>query len=118
MNIFTKVATTALIGATVAFGAVPAEAKVGVCQAGWPGERLEKFECDVDRRVNANGHVVFDLGEPNGKPAFTIVLWEDMSAEVIFEGKVQDAVTEHMGGGYYRIISHARGNFNIIFPTR
>ncbi len=38
----------------------PADAASTSCWYGNQGERLEHFECDVRRRINYNGHVVWD----------------------------------------------------------
>ena len=39
--------------------------------------------CGTDRRINANGHVVFDVTNPEGKTVVTIVMWDDNTAELI-----------------------------------
>ena len=49
-------------------------------------ERLDGFRCKVSSRVNANGHKVFDVVEPNGLER-TVVLWEDKTAEVLINGQ-------------------------------
>ncbi|WP_172637138.1 S1C family serine protease [Cyanobium gracile] len=47
---------------------------------------LAPSRCSVTSRRNANGHLVYDVIEPNGTTR-TVVLWNDDSAEVILEGK-------------------------------
>lgn len=52
-----------------------------------PGaESLEGFQCAVSSRVNANGHTIYDVVEPNGLKR-SIVLWQDKSAEVLINGQ-------------------------------
>lgn len=47
---------------------------------------LEPSRCSVTTRRNVNGHLVYDVIEPNGTTR-TVVLWNDDSAEVILQGK-------------------------------
>ena len=106
--------------ATIALGGIvggitPADAKVGTCQAGWPGETLTRYGCNVDRRINANGHVVFDIND--GTQTMTVVLWDDGSAEVIGNGHHLSAITEDLSGGRIRLIAD-HNDYNIVFPTR
>ena len=72
--------------ATIALGGIvggitPAEA--GTC---WfrHGEyhRAQGEWCGTERRINANGHVVFDVTDNKGKTV-TIVMWDDNTAELI-----------------------------------
>ena len=43
------------------------------------------FRCNVNRRINANGHIVWDVthNQQNGA-SFTVVLWTDDTADVSF----------------------------------
>ena len=72
--------------ATIALGGIvggitPAEA--GTC---WVREgryhNAAPEWCGTDRRINANGHVVFDITDNKGKTV-TIVMWDDNTAELI-----------------------------------
>lgn len=52
-----------------------------------PGaDSLDGFHCAVSSRVNANGHTVFDVVEPNGLKR-SVVLWQDRTAEVLINGQ-------------------------------
>ncbi|WP_186697693.1 S1C family serine protease [Cyanobium sp. NS01] len=42
--------------------------------------------CRVERRINANGHEVFDVMERGG-PTRSVVMWDDDSAEVFLDGR-------------------------------
>mgnify|MGYP003681699952 CR=1 FL=1 len=70
-----------LAALTCTFGGLDglqAEAKTTRCWYGDAGTQLTHSFCEVQRRVNANGHIVFDV-ENLG----TIVLWNDNTAELI-----------------------------------
>ena len=55
----------------------------------FPSDGVEtEFRCQVDRRINANGHVVWDIisyNEDGSTMKTTVVLWTDGTAEV-FQG--------------------------------
>ena len=62
------------------FGSVgPAEA--GTCWFLKGGQTSTGEWCQVDRRVNANGHVVWDLSD--GRETLTVVIWNDNTAELL-----------------------------------
>ena len=54
--------------------------------------------CDVTRRINANGHIVWDIVDVNGETA-TIVLWTDGTAEFHYKGNrvYADTYTDKYG---------------------
>ena len=79
---FKALALTATLAAGTIFGAV-APAQAGTCwfERGETG-RLAATYCQTNRRINANGHVVFDIVDHQGTE-FTLVLWDDNTAEMI-----------------------------------
>ena len=67
----------------------------------------KSFRCDVKRRTNANGHVVFDVTHlQNSGSSFTVVFWADDTAEVIFtNGTPNIRVPSYVDSdGDYRIV--------------
>ena len=49
------------------------------------------FRCDVSRRTNANGHTVWDISHNENNGAyFSVVLWDDNSAELFVDGERLD----------------------------
>ena len=92
----------------------PAEAKVSRCYLGYAGTQLDTRICDVDRRVNNNGHVVFDI---SGTVEGTVVLWDDGTAEWVTSDGVSNFVTEKLSDGYVRMINTSN-DFNFVFTTR
>ena len=66
-------ATITMFGLGLA--AKPADAASTSCWYGKPGQRLEHFHCDVRKRVNANGHIVWDVSTSQKGKLFTFVLW-------------------------------------------
>ena len=124
MNKTIKAFTLGLAGAATALAlnlAAPqkAEARITDCHFGEAGQTLEKDLCDVTRRINANGHVVFDIKEPHtDRHIGTVVLWDDDTAEWIRNGEVNDnIVTEDLPNDYIRLIN-AENDFNFIFQAR
>ena len=114
MNIFTK----ALLGSTLVLGSIfgsvtPAEAKVSQCYLGNAGQQLTTTICDVDRRVNANGHVVFDI---SGPIEGTVVLWKDGTGEWVTPNSVSQFEVYQEGNGYVRMIN-TYNNYNFIFKV-
>ena len=107
------------LGSVLALGSIfgsisPAEAKTSRCYLGDAGTQLATRVCDVDRRVNNNGHIVFDISGPvNG----TVVLWDDGTAEWVSSTGVADFVTETLSNGYVRMINTSN-DFNFVFTTR
>ena len=64
------------------------EAALAKAQNCWiqEGQRsAPAFRCDVSSRTNANGHIVWDIthNENNGAN-FSVVLWDDNTAELFF----------------------------------
>lgn len=49
---------------------------------------IQGESCVIERRVNANGHTVYDLTDSQGSKR-AIVLWNNASAEVIQDGTVE-----------------------------
>ena len=46
------------------------------------------FRCDVSARTNANGHMVWDISHNQNNGAnFSVILWDDMTAELFFAGE-------------------------------
>ena len=125
MNKTIKAFTLGLAGAATALALnlaapVKAEAATAPCYYGDAGELLEEFWCDTTRRVNANGHIVYDVkGAATGDLLGTIVLWDDDTAEWIQEdGSVNpNFVTEDLDHGYIRLIN-ADNDYNFVFQAR
>ena len=123
MNKTIKAFTLGLTGSILALGvsmAAPqkAEARVTVCHFGPAGQILTEDLCDVNRRVNANGHVVFDIKQVStNRHVGTVVLWDDDTAEWIRNGKViRNILTEDLPNGYIRLVD--ANDFNFIFQAR
>ena len=124
MNKTIKAFTLGLTGSILALGvsmAAPqkAEARVADCHFGQAGQILEKDLCDVNRRVNANGHVVFDIKDVRtDRHIGTVVLWDDDTAEWIRNGEVnRNIVTEDLPNDYIRLVN-ADNDFNFVFQAR
>ena len=80
----TTLALTGFVG-----GITPAQA--GTCWFREGQHHLAQGEwCGTERRINANGHVVFDITDNKGK-TITIVMWDDNTAELI--GLVDQVIT-------------------------
>ena len=86
MNI-KALAIAATLAAGSIFGAV-APANAGTCwfEKGNTGSMAPTY-CSTTRRINANGHVVFDIVDWQGTK-MTLVLWDDNTAEIIVNGQV------------------------------
>ena len=123
MNKTIKAFTLGLTGSILALGvsmAAPqkAEAGVNVCHFGQAGQALEKDLCDVNRRVNANGHVVFDIKDLRSRLIGTVVLWNDDTAEWIRNGEVnRNIVTEDLPNDYIRLVNRDN-DYNFVFQAR
>jgi hypothetical protein len=112
---FKSLALTSVLALGSIFGSVsPAEAKASHCYLGDAGTQLATRVCNVDRRVNNNGHIVFDI---SGPVSGTVVLWDDGTAEWVTANGVSTFVTENLSDGYVRMINTAN-NFNFVFTTR
>lgn len=61
-------------------GMAPAEA--GTCWFDNYRGGLAPTYCSTDRRINANGHVVWDVVDHQGTE-FTLVFWDDNTVEII-----------------------------------
>ena len=73
-------ATTLTIGGF--FGGM-APAQAGTCWfEDYRRGGLAPTYCQTDRRVNANGHVVFDVIDHQGTE-FTLVFWDDNTVEIV-----------------------------------
>jgi len=89
-----------------------AMARTTKCWYGNAGTQLTHTFCDVNRRINANGHVVFDIDGLG-----TIVMWDDNTAELIGNnGKYTDnlIVSTENNGRDHRLIN-LDNDFNFIF---
>ncbi len=83
-------AASALIAVTTLGAVAPAQAQSTNCWilGNYPTASRKPFRCNVDRRVNANGHTVFDVTHYKGNGAsFTVVFWSNNIAEIIVPGK-------------------------------
>ena len=81
---FKALALTATLAAGTIFGAV-APANAGTCWFDNYRGGLSPSYCQTDRRINANGHTVFDVVDHKGNE-LTLVLWDDNSAEILMGG--------------------------------
>ncbi len=70
-------------------------------------------QCDVSSRINANGHNVIDLVEPNGTKR-AIVLWQNGDAEVFLNSKRY--VGTHNTYGDRVSVTVGKGTFQFIAP--
>jgi len=87
-----------------------AMAKTTKCWYGNAGAQLTHTFCDVDRRVNANGHIVFDVDGLG-----TVVLWDDDTAEIINDnGGYTDNLIVSQSGRDIRLIN-LDNDYNFIF---
>ena len=75
-----KLVLAAFAATSIATFAAPAQA--GTCWYINNGRTVSGEYCYTNRRINYNGHVVFDIIDAEGKK-FTVVLWDDNVAEVI-----------------------------------
>ena len=49
------------------------------------------FRCDVSARTNANGHIVWDISHNENNGAyFSVLLWDDNTAEIFINGTRSD----------------------------
>ena len=87
-----------------------AMAKTTKCWYGDAGTQLTHTFCDVQRRVNANGHIVFDV---NGLG--TVVMWDDDTAEIIGnDGGYTDNLIVETTGRDHRLVN-LDNDYNFIF---
>ena len=76
------IATTLSLSAMI--GDIPS-AKAGTCWFNNGRGSLSPSYCQTNRRINANGHVVFDIVDHRGDK-LTLVLWTDGTAELLMNG--------------------------------
>ena len=81
MNIKALAIATTLAAGTIFGGIAPANASTCWFERGETG-RMSPTHCQTNRRINANGHVVFDIVDWQGTE-FTLVMWDDDTAELI-----------------------------------
>jgi len=98
---FKALALSAVLAAGSFFGAV-APANAGTCWFDNGRGGLSPSYCQTNRRINSNGHVVFDVVDFQGTK-MTLVLWDDNTAEMIMNGQVINAHTWYDREGDLRI---------------
>ena len=99
---FKTLALTATLAAGTIFGAV-APANAGTCWFENNRGTLSPSYCQTNRRINANGHVVFDIVDRQGTE-MTLVLWNDNTAEVLSNGERYVVRTSYDQQGDLRLI--------------
>ena len=99
---FKTLALTATLAAGTIFGAV-APANAGTCWFENNRGNLSPSYCQTNRRINANGHVVFDIVDHQGTE-MTLVLWNDNTAEVLSNGERYVVRTSYDQQGDLRLI--------------
>lgn len=82
MKSLASFAAAGLIGLSSLFAAAPAEARRSTCWASNGTGSMPAMACDVTRRVNYNGHVVWDVRL--GSQKVTFVLWTNGVGEAIW----------------------------------
>ena len=102
------------VAATVAIGSLTvgsaALAKTTRCWYGHANTQLTHTFCDVTRRVNANGHIVFDVANLG-----TIVLWDDNTAELIGnDGSYTNNFITETSGRDVRLVN-LDNDYNFVF---
>ena len=98
---FKALALTATLAAGTLFGAV-APANAGTCWFDNNRGGLSPSYCQTNRRINANGHVVFDIVDHQGTE-MTLVLWNDDTAELLMDGQRLWARTSYDRQGDLRL---------------
>ena len=85
---FKSIITSALIAIA---GLSTGEAALAKSQNCWMyegGRDVPAFRCDVSERTNANGHRVWDISHnQNNGAQFSVILWDDQTAEVFVNGE-------------------------------
>ena len=108
-----KTVLASLAAITCTFGGIDvlqAQAKTTRCWYGHANTQLTHTFCDVERRINANGHIVFDVSGLG-----TIVLWNDNSAELIgANGSYTDNFITEVSGRDVRLVN-LDNNYNFMF---
>ena len=86
MKNFTTPFLAGILGSVAAIGvalAAPAPADAGTCWFRDHANHVADAEwCATNRRINSNGHVVFDVTDDRNR-TLTIVMWDDDKAELI-----------------------------------
>ena len=124
MNVRTTLvsaATVALFGLGLAVK--PADAASTSCWYGNQGERLKHFKCDVSRRTNYNGHIVWDVSPQGGGKKFTFVLWGKESdtsgqADFVYSGESTRLRWFEDRDGDLRLVSHSGNQLAVRFPGK
>ena len=98
---FKALALTATLAAGTIFGAV-APANAGTCWFANNRGTLSPSYCQTNRRINANGHVVFDVVDAKGTEV-TLVFWNDDTAEILMNGQRLWARTSYDRQGDLRL---------------
>ena len=112
-------ATATMFG--IGLAAAPVEAASTSCWYGNHGERLEHFKCNLNRRINYNGHIVWDIGAQNGGKTFTFVLWGNESdttgkVDIIYNGKSTQLRWYKDRDGDLRLVNQNGSQLAIRFP--
>ena len=94
MKLFSSIATAAVVAASTTFMAAPAEARSSTCWASDNNGSMTAMTCDVTRRINNNGHVVWDVGI--GSEKVTFVLWSNGVGEAIWADGTQRIFKYHL----------------------
>ena len=103
MKLLTAI-TAGFIGLST-FVTAPAIARPSSCWWGAPNStRMSQAPCDVTRRINSNGHVVWDVIDDLGDK-FSVVLWRNGTAEVFFEGERTNVTWRRDSDGDVRILT-------------
>lgn len=114
---FAAMVTTFAFG----FAAKPVDAASSSCWYGESGRRMERFDCDVNRRVNANGHVVWDVATPQKGRHLTFVLWGHSSdtagvADLIVKNRSVRIHWHKDRDGDIRLTNHQGAQLAVRFP--
>ena len=113
-QMFKSLAAAALITLS-SLSAAPANARPSTCWMSNPdsySRRMPATYCDVHRRINANGHTVFDIRWRDGSDV-TVVLWNNNTAEVIFDDTIKVFETYIDSRGDVRLVG--RNGFEFSF---
>ena len=90
--------TLAAVVAAASFTTLPAQAAPQTCAFRFPDRSVEEFSCDVNTRLNANGHKVNDITVfyQGRSIEMSVILWKNADgtpdyAETFYKGE-QDAI--------------------------
>ena len=107
MNKTIKAFTLGLAGAAAALAlnvVSPTKAEAGTCWFENGRGSLAPTYCQTQRRINNNGHVVFDVVDHRGDK-MTLILWDDNTAEMIMNGQVINARATYDRQGDLRLVT-------------